>query len=54
MAKYFTLLSAVLLLILLPFGSHAQGFLKVDGKRIVNSKGENVLLRGFGLGGWML
>lgn len=34
--------------------SHAQGYLKADGKRIVNEKGENVLLRGMGLGGWML
>lgn len=32
----------------------AQGFVKVDGKRIVNEKGENILLRGMGLGGWML
>lgn len=31
-----------------------QGFLKADGKRIVNEKGEDVLLRGIGLGGWML
>jgi endoglucanase len=31
-----------------------QGFLRADGKRIVNEKGENILLRGFGLGGWML
>lgn len=31
-----------------------QGFLKADGKRIVNEKRENVLLRGIGLGGWML
>jgi endoglucanase len=31
-----------------------QGFLKVSGKQIVNEKGENVLLRGIGLGGWML
>jgi endoglucanase len=34
--------------------ANAQGFLKADGKRIVNAKGENVLLRGMGLGGWML
>jgi endoglucanase len=34
--------------------SQSQGFLKADGKRIVNEKGENVLLRGIGLGGWML
>jgi Endoglucanase len=32
----------------------SQGFLKADGKQIVNEKGENVLLRGIGLGGWML
>lgn len=33
---------------------NAQGFLRADGKRIVNDKGDNVLLRGIGLGGWML
>ncbi len=33
---------------------HAQGFLTARGGRVVNSKGENVLLRGIGLGGWML
>lgn len=32
----------------------AQGFLKASGKKIVNERGENVLLRGIGLGGWML
>jgi endoglucanase len=32
----------------------AQGFLKAKGKSIVNEKGQNVLLRGIGLGGWML
>jgi aryl-phospho-beta-D-glucosidase BglC (GH1 family) len=31
-----------------------QDFLRRDGKKIVNAKGENVLLRGMGLGGWML
>src|SRR5450432_113174 len=31
-----------------------QGFLKADGQRIVNEKGDDVLLRGIGLGGWML
>ena len=43
---------------LLPFflvlEARSQGFLKADGKKIVNEKGENVLLRGMGLGGWML
>ena len=33
---------------------YAQGFLKVVGKKIVNAKGQNVLLRGEGFGGWML
>ncbi|QPH40428.1 cellulase family glycosylhydrolase [Pedobacter endophyticus] len=32
----------------------SQGFLKVDGKKIVDEKGNNILLRGVGLGGWML
>lgn len=32
----------------------AQGFLHAEGQKIVNEKGENVLLRGVGLGGWML
>src|SRR5664279_2967922 len=36
------------------FSGNAQGFLKTQGKKIVNAKGENVLLRGIGLGGWML
>jgi aryl-phospho-beta-D-glucosidase BglC (GH1 family) len=31
-----------------------QGFLRTDGQRIVNAQGDNVLLRGIGLGGWML
>jgi len=35
-------------------GSQSQGFLKADGQRIVNGNGDNVLLRGIGLGGWML
>ncbi len=43
---------------LLAFGAisktGAQGFLRADGQKIVNEQGENVLLRGIGLGGWML
>jgi endoglucanase len=31
-----------------------QGFLKAQGSLIVNEKGEKVILRGMGLGGWML
>lgn len=31
-----------------------QGYLHADGKRIVDGKGENVILRGIGTGNWML
>jgi endoglucanase len=34
--------------------ANSQGFLKASGKKILNGKGEEVLLRGMGLGGWML
>ncbi|RXG24249.1 cellulase family glycosylhydrolase [Leeuwenhoekiella aequorea] len=38
------------------FGSQVfgQGFLKAENSKIVNENGENVLLRGIGLGGYML
>jgi aryl-phospho-beta-D-glucosidase BglC (GH1 family) len=32
----------------------AQGYLSVKGRIVVNGKGEKVILRGMGLGGWML
>lgn len=32
----------------------SQGFLKASGTKIVDGQGRNVLLRGIGLGGWML
>jgi len=34
--------------------SYGQGFLKANGKTIVDGKGQEVILRGMGLGGWML
>src|SRR3982751_5553438 len=34
--------------------ARSQGYLKADGTRIVDQDGKNVLLRGIGLGGWML
>ncbi len=43
-----------ILLVLVSCQSKKQGFLQTNGKNIVNEHGENVLLRGFGLGGWML
>src|SRR5450432_693871 len=33
---------------------YCQGFLKADGKKSVNENGDNVVLRGVGLGGWMV
>lgn len=33
---------------------NAQGFLHANGKIIVNGKGEKFILRGMGIGGWML
>jgi hypothetical protein len=46
--------SVVIYLIIYGNIAFCQGFLKAEGKQIVNEKGENVLLRGIGLGGWML
>jgi endoglucanase len=51
--KVHTLLLAILLTILQQL-TNAQGFLRTDGQKIINENGENVLLRGMGLGGWML
>ena len=34
--------------------AHAEGWLRVDGTQIVDDSGEPVILRGMGLGGWML
>ncbi|MBN2010032.1 glycosyl hydrolase family 5, partial [candidate division KSB1 bacterium] len=33
---------------------HAEGFLKTQGTRITDENGQEVILRGIGLGGWML
>jgi len=35
-------------------GAPSQGFLRASGGRIVDGQGREVLLRGMGLGGWML
>jgi len=36
------------------FQAKSQGFLKASGTQIVDERGANVVLRGIGLGGWML
>ena len=35
-------------------GEHRPGFLHAEGTKIVDGQGEEVILRGIGLGGWML
>ncbi|GAA3951691.1 cellulase family glycosylhydrolase [Chitinophaga oryziterrae] len=45
---------ALLFLLLVPSAGRSQGFLHTSGTNIVNAQGKNVLLRGMGLGGWML
>jgi endoglucanase len=40
--------------LLLSTATHSQGFLKAKGRLIVDEKGNKVILRGMGLGGWML
>ena len=42
------------LFVLTTIPGFAQGFLKVSGKKIVDAKGSEIILRGMGLGGWML
>jgi len=39
---------------LLAFPAMGRGFLKAEGRHIVDGNGDRVLLRGMGLGGWML
>ncbi|TRW26442.1 carbohydrate-binding protein [Flavobacterium zepuense] len=46
------LLSMLMLALALP--AFSQGYLHQSGQNIVNGNGDNVLLRGLGLGGWML
>ncbi|RYY65812.1 MAG: carbohydrate-binding protein, partial [Chitinophagaceae bacterium] len=47
-------IAALLFLVFTITQLNAQDFLKAQGKKIINVKGENILLRGIGLGGWML
>src|SRR5690606_30951054 len=42
------------LLALMTTWAYGQNFLRTDGQKIVDGKGKNVLLRGLGLGGWMV
>lgn len=52
--SYITIFLCCLIIVFTSFNVNAQGFLKTDGKAIVDENGNNVLLRGMGLGGWMV
>jgi endoglucanase len=45
---------AMLCALLFSTATHSQGFLKAKGRLIIDGKGNKVILRGMGLGGWML
>jgi endoglucanase len=49
-------LSAIIIFLSVFFSinSYAQGFLRANNKQIVNGNNEEIILRGIGLGGWML
>ncbi len=54
---YIRIRTRPLLVILFLIGSgplHAQGYLKVKGKQILQENGKPFIFRGMGLGGWML
>ncbi len=53
-AKKFPVWIVITAFVFLPALSSAEGFLKVSGKYIVDGNGNEFLLRGMGLGGWML
>ena len=36
------------------YSSYTQGYLHREGQNIVEGNGKNIILRGLGLGGWMV
>jgi endoglucanase len=44
----------LLFFVLLSFSSFGQGFLHRNGQNIEDGNGKNIILRGLGLGGWMI
>lgn len=47
-------ISITLLLFVLTIALNGQGFLHTDGQKIVEGNGEEIILKGIGLGGWLL
>ncbi|NOY37151.1 MAG: carbohydrate-binding protein [Chlorobi bacterium] len=54
MKRIVTIFYAIAFLVMNNFPSYSQGFLHTSGTRIVDGNGTEVILRGMGLGGWML
>ncbi len=48
------IITSFLLILLCQNNSISQGFLSTNGQAIVNENGDSIILRGMGLGGWML
>lgn len=46
--------SLLLVFIFVSFCSYSQGYLHRNGQNIEDGNGKNVVLRGLGLGGWMV
>ena len=44
----------IILLLSCSLNLHAQSFLSTQGQAIINESGDTIILRGMGLGGWML
>lgn len=54
MTRFIRIALAGIFFIALSIQAFSQGFLHANGKAIVNGNGDTVVLRGMGLGGWML
>ena len=48
------LTSLIVILLSFNFSLFSQNFLNTSGKSIVNQNGDTIILRGMGLGGWMV
>ncbi len=53
-SKHAGLIAIVMLIAGLPSFSHGQGFVHTDGQAVVDGAGDTLILKGMGLGGWML
>ena len=54
MFQFLYRLRLIIILIFLSGYLHSSGFLRTNGRTIVDETGNPILLRGFGLGGWLV